>query len=395
MKKRRFVALMIGILFLMTGCSKPGQVDREQEKWKRLGIGDYQITIMFYENFANGIETQREVTVEDGQVVDASCVSDKCPAFALADIYTVDDLFAVARGSTLASLGMLDDYKDCVQDLEFDETFGFPKSMRIDCPDAADEEHTFQVISFSPSPTVTPQPPTITPTFPGTFKMDVHGRVYDETTSHPIEGARIRYVVVHSYFPEIQEGWPNETVSDEQGQFSMPMIVHDTDNIRIVVEAPGYGTYEQKLDLFGDRSLDIGLTPALSSHVPLSKQQVTDIVWQALDPNTSSHNQTAWEIISVQTVTGREVQDLFEGEPVSGGCVPGPMLPANASIALDGFYWYVEMQRSSATPQSQPTELSSPTAPPNVPEPFVYQAHFLVDAITGQVTARKLFCVIY
>jgi hypothetical protein len=91
--------------------------------------------------------------------------------------------------------------------------------------------------------------------------MVIGGVIYDTATGRPIAGASIRYRVVHSYFPEVQEGWPNATVSDQQGQFSLPMIVHDTDNIRIVVEAPGYMTYEEKLDLFGDRSFNIGLHP--------------------------------------------------------------------------------------------------------------------------------------
>ena len=137
------------------------------------------------------------------------------------------------------------------------------------------------------------------------------------------------------------------------------------------------------------------LTPAPPSTIPLSEGQIIDIVWQALDPNTSSHDRTIWETTGVQAVTGRDVQDLFEGEPIPGGCAPGPTPPDNARIALDGSYWYVEMQRRSATPQPVPTEYYSPTAPPNVPEPFVFQARFLVDAITGQVVARKVYCVIY
>lgn len=135
-------------------------------------------------------------------------------------------------------------------------------------------------------------------------------------------------------------------------------------------------------------------TPA-PSPIPLSEQQVIDIVWQALDPNTSSHNQAAWEIVGMQTVTGREVQDLFEVEPVPGRCAPGPTPHDNATIALDGSYWYVQMRPRFATPRPQPSEQFSPTAPPNVPEPFLYQVHFLVEAGTGQVVARKLQCVIY
>ena len=134
--------------------------------------------------------------------------------------------------------------------------------------------------------------------------------------------------------------------------------------------------------------------PSSPSSVPLGKGQVIDIVWQAFDPNTSSHDRTAWEF-EVRSVTGQEVQDLFTGRPIPGGCVPGPTPPDNVSIVPDGPYWVVEIQRRPVTPQPLPTEYYSPTAPPNIPEPFVYQARFLVDAITGQVVARKISCVIY
>jgi hypothetical protein len=148
LKKQRVIVLNIVILLLITGCSKSGQIDKAQSRWKALGIASYHLRIKFYENFANGIETQREVTVKNGHVVNSSCISDKCPAFVLADVYTIDDLFSVARGSTLASMNMFDDYNDCIQSIEFDETYGFPRSMRVDCPRAIDEEHSFQVISF-------------------------------------------------------------------------------------------------------------------------------------------------------------------------------------------------------------------------------------------------------
>ena len=114
------------------------------------------------------------------------------------------------------------------------------------------------------SPTTTPTAQSIqtsTPTSVGTWEMVIKGMIYDQSTGKPISGASISYIVVHSYFPEIQEGRPNTTVSDEHGEFSLPMIVHDTDNIKIVVEAPGFRSYEEKLNLFGDRSLNIGLTP--------------------------------------------------------------------------------------------------------------------------------------
>ncbi len=141
--------------------------------------------------------------------------------------------------------------------------------------------------------------------------------------------------------------------------------------------------------------LTLVLAACSAQTAPLDEQQVVDIVWRALEPNTSSHNQAAWEIVGVQTVTGREARDLFEGEPVPGRCAPGPTPPDNGEIALGDSYWHVQMKPRLATPRPQPTEQFSPTAPPSVPEPFVYQAHFLVDASTGQVVARKLYCVIY
>lgn len=124
-------------------------------------------------------------------------------------------------------------------------------------------------------------------------------------------------------------------------------------------------------------------------------QQALDTVWPALEPNTTSHNQAAWEVVEVQSLTGPKAQELFAGEPVPGGCAPGLPPPANAPIELDGSYWYIQLKPRYATPQPQPTERYSPTAPPIIPEPFVEQARFLVDAGTNQVVARKIHCVIY
>jgi hypothetical protein len=126
----------------------------------------------------------------------------------------------------------------------------------------------------------------------------------------------------------------------------------------------------------------------------LTEQQAIDIAWEALEPNTSSHDRAAWEVTGADRVTGREVRDLFDDEPVPGRCAPGPTPVSNQRIARDGRYWYVRLEPRPATPAPQPTEYYSPTAPANVPEPFVYEAHFLIDAGTGQVVARRLHCVI-
>ena len=107
---------------------------------------------------------------------------------------------------------------------------------------------------------------TSTPTPPGTWKTVIEGMIYDRLTGpgKPIVGATISYDVIHSYFPELQEGKPNKTTTDQLGRFVLPVMVHDTDSIRILVEAQGYIPYEERLvgvDLFGGRNFDIGLTP--------------------------------------------------------------------------------------------------------------------------------------
>jgi hypothetical protein len=121
--------------------------------------------------------------------------------------------------------------------------------------------------------TVTPvaqptQTSTLTPTVIGTWEMIIEGVIYDQSTGEPISGASVSYVVVHSYFPEIQAGRLKETRSDVHGEFKLPMIVHDTDNIHIVVEANEYSSYDEKLDLLGSRYLDIELTPQATDISP-------------------------------------------------------------------------------------------------------------------------------
>ncbi len=109
---------------------------------------------------------------------------------------------------------------------------------------------------------------TPTPTVIGTWEMIIEGVIYDQSTGEPISGASVSYVVVHSYFPEIQAGRLKETRSDVHGEFKLPMIVHDTDNIHIVVEANGYSSYDEKLDLLGSRYLDIKLAPLATDISP-------------------------------------------------------------------------------------------------------------------------------
>lgn len=107
---------------------------------------------------------------------------------------------------------------------------------------------------------------TDTPTREGTWITAIDGFVYDFSTSTdvPVGGATVRYEIVLSYFPEIQEGYEQETTTDGQGEFTLPMIVHDTDTIRVVIEAPGFAPYEENfvgVDLVAGKSFIIGLVP--------------------------------------------------------------------------------------------------------------------------------------
>ena len=108
--------------------------------------------------------------------------------------------------------------------------------------------------------------PTPTPTVIGTWEATIEGVIYDGTTGldKPIAGGTIVYEVLHSYFPELQEGRLNQTTSDEDGKFSLRVVVHDTDSIKVVIRAEGYTTYEEKfvgVNLLAGKRLEVGLSP--------------------------------------------------------------------------------------------------------------------------------------
>jgi hypothetical protein len=141
--------------------------------------------------------------------------------------------------------------------------------------------------------------------------------------------------------------------------------------------------------------LALALTACSVAATPLARPQVIDIVWQALESNTSSHDLSQWQVVEARSVAGREVVKRFAGDPVPGRCAPGPTPPNNSAIVLDASYWYVQLKPRYATPLPQLPGRVSATAPPRVPEPVLHEAHFLVDPVTGLIVARKLFCIIY
>ena len=107
---------------------------------------------------------------------------------------------------------------------------------------------------------------TATPTPVGSWETVIEGVVYDKSvgSDQPVSGATVRYIVVHSYFMELQQGRINKTKTNNEGKFFLPVMVHDTDRVRILIEAKGFVSYEENLvgaDLFGGKNYMIGLNP--------------------------------------------------------------------------------------------------------------------------------------
>ena len=122
----------------------------------------------------------------------------------------------------------------------------------------------------------------------------------------------------------------------------------------------------------------------------LDQDRASEIAWQALEPNTASHNRANWTLVEARRTSGRSVAEEFEGWAYHGAC-GGPEPPPSGEIEPAETYWYVELRPRPVTPSGP---LMSPTAPPLVPEPFMYRALFLIDE-SGQVIARMLACVVY
>ncbi len=113
------------------------------------------------------------------------------------------------------------------------------------------------------TPTETRLPAT-TATPIGTWETVIDGVIYDSAigVDAPIVGASVAYDVLHSYFPELQAGRLNRTTTDAQGEFSLSVIVHDTDSVQLLVTAQGYMLHGERLvgvDLLAGRRFSIGL----------------------------------------------------------------------------------------------------------------------------------------
>jgi len=122
----------------------------------------------------------------------------------------------------------------------------------------------------------------------------------------------------------------------------------------------------------------------------LAREQAVDLAWEALEPNTASHDRANWTAAEVRQVQGRSVAKEFEDWAFMGAC-GGPAPPLNSPIEVSETYFYVVMVPQLATPSGPPL---IPKGPPAVPEASIAQATFLIDEY-GQVIARMFRCVLY
>lgn len=120
----------------------------------------------------------------------------------------------------------------------------------------------------------------------------------------------------------------------------------------------------------------------------LTQERVLTIVWEDLRPLTSTQNRSNWESTQISLVSGREVVSEFSALPYQQ--CPGPALPENQPIRASSRYWLVKV---APLPPSMMSTDGAPTLEENiVPEPLIQQAYYLVDAISGEIIARRLFC---
>jgi hypothetical protein len=134
------------------------------------------------------------------------------------------------------------------------------------------------------------------------------------------------------------------------------------------------------------------LVSCLDQTETVNAQEALDITWRTLKPYSSSKDRDKWEISELRKVAGRDVVSEFA--EINFAYCPGPAPKENQAIKPTGRYWYIVVQPHPATPMP-PVGETSPTAPPNIPEPFVREASFLIDMFDGTLIAVKMNCVVY
>jgi hypothetical protein len=139
-------ALFILGVVAMTGCDNPLEANRQQELWKELDVHSYTFVYEVSCFCALGWPNPALISVVDGQVVDVEPTDDSTvPINGSPRTWpTIDSLFALVRRTR--------DTKPAVLDVEYDETYHFPRVIHVDpVLDASDDEVTHRVTQFTPS----------------------------------------------------------------------------------------------------------------------------------------------------------------------------------------------------------------------------------------------------
>lgn len=123
--------------------------------------------------------------------------------------------------------------------------------------------------AFASTPSNTPPPgASIVPAVGDLGWGSVNGKIIDGLTFLPIKGATVR--CEHSSYSS-QYRCQGVTTTDENGLYVfVPIFLHDTDRIRLIVEAPGYETlhFEESHLTQPDIHIDLGLFPTVSTPPP-------------------------------------------------------------------------------------------------------------------------------
>ena len=142
--------------------------------------------------------------------------------------------------------------------------------------------------------------------------------------------------------------------------------------------------------------LALALAACVGKSARLSEEKAIDIAWGTLEPYTSSHELSDWEVIEARKVSGQEAQEVADSlaDRSGPGCIR-PDEPAKAEVSPSGTYWLIRMQARPATPVPREESLGT-TAQPPVPEPLADSATFLIGGDSRDVVASTVFCpVVY
>jgi hypothetical protein len=149
-----YFSLCVFILIFLASCNvfpfgspteTPSIVIQAQKRWESQSITSYRIVLECFENFGGLHNTQRTVTVKDKKVTETSCKDNQCPSFALADVYTIDDLFLLVQQPTSTAGEMK---QGQCRMINYNTEYGFPEKIAVDCPNIEDDDYTIRVVLF-------------------------------------------------------------------------------------------------------------------------------------------------------------------------------------------------------------------------------------------------------